>query len=232
MCISGIYKIENLVNGKVYIGSTQNIPIRFYNHKRELMLNCHANGYLQNSWNKYGEDNFCFLVLEYVENLDLLILMEQKYIDEVPKELRYNIAPIAGTNRGVKHTEESKRRMSEGSKGIKHSEETRKKLSEINTGSGNGFFGKQHKQQTKDMISDKKDKKTVYQLSKETGEIVNSFPSIREAERLTGISHTSISKVCNRRMKTTAGFVWCFEKDLSDIDYILNNLDDRCRRGK
>lgn len=59
----GIYKIENKVNGKVYIGQSVNIENRWKQHKAGLRNNHHRNDYLQKSWNKYGEDNFDFVVL-------------------------------------------------------------------------------------------------------------------------------------------------------------------------
>ena len=59
-----IYKIENLVNGKIYIGSTVNYKRRCYQHKTLLNNNKHGNPYLQNAWNKYGKDNFKFDKIE------------------------------------------------------------------------------------------------------------------------------------------------------------------------
>jgi len=38
MKIQGIYKIKNLLNGKVYIGQSVNIEKRFYNHKNNLKI--------------------------------------------------------------------------------------------------------------------------------------------------------------------------------------------------
>lgn len=45
----GIYKIENKVNGKVYIGQSIDIKIRWYNHRKELNGNRHHNEHLQNA---------------------------------------------------------------------------------------------------------------------------------------------------------------------------------------
>lgn len=63
-----IYKIENLVNGKVYIGQTaRNIKHRKIHHFNALRGNYHSNKYLQRSWNKYGEENFIFKIIENVD---------------------------------------------------------------------------------------------------------------------------------------------------------------------
>lgn len=67
----GIYKIENKINGKVYIGKSIDINRRWYSHKNELNGQRHCNNYLQNSWNKYGEDNFIFEILELCQKEEL-----------------------------------------------------------------------------------------------------------------------------------------------------------------
>ena len=62
--IGTIYKIENLINSKVYIGQTINNPTRRFNqHQSKLRKNAHDNSYLQNAWNKYTEENFKFKII-------------------------------------------------------------------------------------------------------------------------------------------------------------------------
>jgi len=80
--ICGIYKIENLVNGKVYIGSSINIKERWRRHKKDLRKNKHHSIYLQRSWDKYGEVNFKFEVVELLINKEELLEKEQLYIDK------------------------------------------------------------------------------------------------------------------------------------------------------
>lgn len=70
----GIYKITNLVNGKVYIGQSQNIERRFRNHK-SIAFNNLATGYeypLYKAMRKYGIENFTFEIIEecLVQDLD------------------------------------------------------------------------------------------------------------------------------------------------------------------
>ena len=62
--ICGVYKITNMVNGKFYIGSSNNIQNRWKQHKDKLNSEKHGNSYLQNAWNKHGEKNFRFEVIE------------------------------------------------------------------------------------------------------------------------------------------------------------------------
>lgn len=67
----GIYKITNKINGKTYIGQSVNIKQRWAEHKANLRNNKHENPYLQNAWNKYGENNFTFKVIEECEQSEL-----------------------------------------------------------------------------------------------------------------------------------------------------------------
>lgn len=61
--ITGIYKIENMVNHKVYIGQSKNIYTRWNTHKYKLNKGTSPNKYLQNAYNKYGKDNFEFSII-------------------------------------------------------------------------------------------------------------------------------------------------------------------------
>lgn len=63
---SGIYMIKNKKTGQMYIGQSKHIKRRWVDHKYELVRGIHANTFLQNSWNKYGEDNFSFSIIEEV----------------------------------------------------------------------------------------------------------------------------------------------------------------------
>lgn len=68
---SGIYEIVNTINGKKYIGSSKQLNIRKTRHFSNLRNNRHANSHLQNSFNKYGEENFEFSVILYCDKNDL-----------------------------------------------------------------------------------------------------------------------------------------------------------------
>jgi group I intron endonuclease len=92
---SGIYKIINKVNGKYYVGSSNDIRCRWSGHKKQLKRNNHNNPHLQFSWNKYGPDNFEFVIVEETPE-DKLV--EQHYLDiaKNEKEKCYNTSFIVG----------------------------------------------------------------------------------------------------------------------------------------
>lgn len=67
----GIYKIENLVNHRMYIGQSHKIKQRWSDHKKLLRKNKNKNHLLQEDWNKYGEQNFSFEILELCSDAEL-----------------------------------------------------------------------------------------------------------------------------------------------------------------
>lgn len=96
---SGVYQIRGNTNGKIYIGSAVNMPARWAEHRRGLRRGVHRNKHLQHAWNKYGEENFEFTVLEYVRPA-FLLRAEQEWIDKsqcTDREIGFNIYPIAGS---------------------------------------------------------------------------------------------------------------------------------------
>jgi len=97
---SGIYQIRNKSDGKVYVGSTVDFNKRWVSgHRRLLRRNKHCNRHLQSVWNKYGEENFVFEMLEEVKDKTLLIEREQHFFDTMKPE--YNICKTAGNTLGV-----------------------------------------------------------------------------------------------------------------------------------
>jgi group I intron endonuclease len=66
----GIYKIENLGNGKILIGSSKNLPGKANSYKFQLKHGSHMNRQLQSDYNRFGEENFAFEVVDYLEPKD------------------------------------------------------------------------------------------------------------------------------------------------------------------
>jgi len=141
----GIYKILNIINGKMYIGSSINLKSRKYQHFFTLKKGVHCNKYLQNSYNKYGDNNFKWEIIEYIKSSDdkiqlkcNLLEKEQHWIDKLISQgnIIYNNCMIAGSCAGRKLSIEHKKKISESHMGNKNpmygkmvSKETRLKLS-------------------------------------------------------------------------------------------------------
>lgn len=102
----GIYKIQNIISGKLYIGSSYNIRERLINHKSMLRCNKHHSIYLQNAYNKYGINNFIFEIIEECK-LDELMIKEQYYIDSYEFNYLYNILPKSSPGFTKKHKRKS-----------------------------------------------------------------------------------------------------------------------------
>lgn len=79
-----IYKITCLGNSKVYIGQTiRTFAQRKGLHVFQLRNNIHPNSYLQNSYNKYGEDSIVFERLTTARDIDELNRLEIEYIQSL-----------------------------------------------------------------------------------------------------------------------------------------------------
>lgn len=131
---SGIYQITNRLSGESYIGSAMNLKGRWQRHLRALHRGQHHNRHLQRAFDKHGESALVFSVLEDIEEASQLIPREQYYLDMLNPE--YNIAQIAGSTLGCRHSLEACARMSEARKGDQGS-----------------FYGKHHNPKTRVKIS-------------------------------------------------------------------------------
>lgn len=79
----GIYKITNLINGKIYIGQSININKRIKQHfwKSQCQKDVSYNSVLHSAIRKYGKDNFIWEVLEECD-ISEIDKKEQFYIQQ------------------------------------------------------------------------------------------------------------------------------------------------------
>lgn len=94
---SGIYLIKNVINGKLYVGSSSHLTNRWSSHRVSLRENTHCNKKLQNGYNKYGAEAFTYSILELCE-IDQLLTKEQYWMDLLNPW--YNILKVAGRTTG------------------------------------------------------------------------------------------------------------------------------------
>jgi group I intron endonuclease len=211
----GIYKIKNIVNNKIYIGSTlKSFEYRFNIHVKLLKRNQHENPILQNAWNKYGENNFIFEIIESFDsiNIEELLNLEKYYIlkyNSTNKFYGYNICAVGKSRYGTKWSDESKKKRS-GSGNPMYGK------GYLKQGILNPLFGRALTQQHKDNVSKSlmghDNSITSQKLSKPVvmldinKNILNEYPSCANAKNKTKILH--ISEVCNDQRKSAGGYLW------------------------
>lgn len=115
-----IYSMVNIIDNKLYIGSTKDLYFRILRHFQYLRKKSHPNRYLQNAFNKYGENSFKVEILKElnIRCKNKTFLKEEwgyinKFRKSEPKSV-YNLTECTSQNHfGVKGTGKNK-------KGTKH----------------------------------------------------------------------------------------------------------------
>jgi group I intron endonuclease len=151
-----LYKITNLLNGKCYIGQTNNIARRFSQHKCSKTTSL-----IHKAIEKYGKENFEWRIICECSEQSLLNKAEQVFIDYyggINSKKNYNAKD--GGYRGTL-CEESRKKIGNSNKGKKRTIEVKNKLSEMRrgrilnkdiSGDKNPMFGKHHSDETKQKI--------------------------------------------------------------------------------
>ena len=125
---SGIYAIICVKTCKFYIGQSNNVRKRIWEHDHFLKNGTHCNPYLKAAWIKYGENSFRAIVLEYC-NRELMENRERFWISfykSNQKKFGYNIYfGSAGNGFKKSSSEETKLKISKALKGRKITEKER-----------------------------------------------------------------------------------------------------------
>jgi len=256
-----IYRISNMVNGKIYIGKTSDT---FYcRYKGGNWWKHTKNNFLKEDYHKFGAEAFIVDIIEAgLDSEDLKDLEEflinshnslypngynkvtysgrkailsedsRKRMSESQKALRKR---VENPFKGKKHTEESKKLISEKVKqaGYRHTEEHKAMMSKRMSGVNHYGFGKSPSPEArqkmrnshlgKKLTEEQKEKirlanlgkcnsKPVYKINKVTKEIIEEYKTITEASLANQISASCISMVCKGKAETAKGFLWKFKK--------------------
>lgn len=225
-----IYKITNLLTNKIYIGQdSKNNPkylgsgkilkraIKKYgkeNFKKEVLEECNNQIELDNR-----EQYWINLLNTTNQNIGYNISFGGqtgwhkglKHSEETKKlfsETRKG--KLTGNKNGMygkKHTEDAKKKMANpqfgdknGMYGKKHTEDTKKKMSQILSGENNPFFGKKHNEDTKKKMSELAKKRKTNPNSKKVSVNGLVFNSASEAARSLGLSISTISYRCRKKI--------------------------------
>lgn len=196
--ISGVYGFLNHITNKIYIGSAQNIFLRFKEHISYVKTNIR----LKRSIKKYKLSSFSFIIFEiYVNNSNISLLdLETYYIQSFHKESLFNFKMHATSMVGYKHTKKAREKMSEINRGENHplygkshSIEARKKISLATSGLNNPMFGKLHSDESKSLMAKAKSKGVVTVFDKNLN-IVSSFDNASLVANWLGVNKTTIGR--------------------------------------
>lgn len=212
--ISGIYKIENKVNGKIYIGSSIDINKRWRYHVSDFEANRHCNSYFQNAWNKYGKDSFEFSIIEILDIKDNIFEREQYWLDILKPfgNIGYNLCPTTNSY----------------SFGYSLKGSTIDKLK-------NRKFTEEHK---RNMSINSPKKKSIIQMNL-NGELIKIWESSTEACKSLNINTKSLWGCLERIDKrlSVKNFIWIYyEEYISEssqeiINEIVNKIKNRKQNG-
>lgn len=210
----GIYTITDIVNNKLYVGSTVNAFNKRRNqHFHLLGIDKHPNPHLQKAYNDLGKENLKFEILEEC-SIEYCKSQEQYWMNLLKSwdiNFGYNVMPSPNSTCGYRFSSEAKRKMAisqlrfrgkTSKKDIENhfkkketpkltKEEVSKLLSEKNSGKGNPMYGK---------------KPTPRKVCKLTlnGEVIENYNSTMEAQRKNNVK---ISRAL-KNGSTAGGYRW------------------------
>lgn len=212
-----IYKVTNLINGKIYIGQTTNpFEKRKWEHLNRAKLNWQQ--LLYKAIRKYGEDNFNWCIIDFAYNEDELDDKEKFWIKYYKTYIGeescngYNMTIGGESNKGAKLSEETRRKQSEARKGEKNpmygktlSEEAKKRLREYFSGENSPVA------------------KSVIQLTL-NGKFVKKYPTVTEGAKSVNGDLSTIISCCRGKKLSASNYIWMYEED-----YCPENVEKRVK---
>ena len=205
---SGIYKIVNKLNNKYYLGSSKDFHVRKLKHFNELRKGKHHNIYLQRAFNKYGEENFEFVIVEECENT---FEREQELLNELNLKLCYNVSLSATGGYLIKNHPNREEIIKKNTLFLLNAPKRKKTLIGENnpnwkggiskyipkpkrdkTGVNNPFYGKKHSKEAKNLIS--KARTGVYNGNQEKIVIIDNieYRSLSQAAKIFNVVPATI----------------------------------------
>lgn len=228
--VCGIYKIENSLNNKIYIGQSTNVFKRWGSHISDS-FNENSKDYdmvIHKAFRKYKLNNFIFSIIEECKQEDLNE-REIYWIDFYNSYSNGYNASKGGDN--YEHLGEAVELYDFDGNFIKEYPSILKTAEELNVSyqtvcqviygqrkSCRNFQLKLKKDSKKigRYTSNQGGKKVTYKLDNDYN-IVGKYESVNEAARLNNIDSSSIAKCCNGKLKHCGGFGWCYEENYNEL---------------
>lgn len=239
--------IHTFPNGKVYVGITSQKPEHRWKNGKKYAYNQLVGRAIE----KYGWDavrhDVLFDGLTEPEAKSKEIELIKKYNSQ-NRNYGYNLTAGGDGMAGFKTYESTKKKLSEINTGKRHTEESRRKMSEARKGEKAYWYGKQLPGDMKKKISEgKKGKKagedaywygktmpedvrqkmsqnhadvsgannpraTTIQMASEDGSFIREFPTIASAAEFRGCHRDTMRRYCAGRFRDQTGYVWRYAR--------------------
>ena len=226
---SGIYLLFNNLNGNSYVGSSMNLSSRMKNYLNNTFLKARQNMNMPivKALLKYDQSNFTLFILEYVD-IESLTIRETFYITSVMPY--YNVLKQGYSSSGNKHTEETKKLLSELAKNRTHSEITKGLIVRALTGENNPFYNKNHSMESKVRMIEAKSNYPVYVYNSSAPQgLLVIFPSVLTLAKQIKSNYATI--VLNIKEQSIFRGEWYFSNlpyNINDVPKIQNWISIEC----
>lgn len=209
-----IYTLSDPISGDIrYVGQTNNIKIRYKKHISNTKRKTKVINWIKSLKNKN--------LKPIIEIIDIVDYNNRNFWEEYwiwqMKVWGFNLMNLTyGGDHNGNHSEETKKKISNIQIGRKNNDEWKQNISKGRIGMK---FSDEHRKNISKSIKSLShngqllcNKKSIYQIDINSGEILNKFVSITEAYKYLNITAKSglISTVCNGKIKSAYGYYWCY----------------------
>jgi group I intron endonuclease len=229
-----IYKLIDPISNEIrYIGLTFNdLNQRLKSHCSEKSKS-HKSNWIQQLKSK-GLKPIIESIEDNILSYDAVCYREIYWIEKYKSEGHPLTNMASGGNKNKKMSDETRKKMSDSAKNrnfklvlsdetkILISERTKKRFEsehereKLRISNKRYEDSKTEEQKINDILI--QNPKKVYQYDKDMN-LISNYPSIKNAERTTGISSSNIAKCCKHKVTFVSGYVWRFEGDLTPPKY-------------
>ena len=193
----GVYCLINNINGHNYVGSSIHLASRMRNYLNNTFLKSkqNINMPIVKALLKYDQLNFTLLILEYVEP-ESLVLRETFYITHLMPY--YNVLKQGYSSLGYKHTEETKKLLSELAKNKVHSDKTKALIARAVTGENNPFYNRSHSVESKIRMLEANSTYPVY-VYNSFKDLLVIYPSVSTLAKLIKTNHPTLVNIIKQQ---------------------------------